>query len=62
MKHVSVIHGDNDPVVPYSNAEFISKRLGCRLVTIPNGKHLGGSAGFVTLPEVLTELMSMMNA
>lgn len=48
-----VIHGDDDPVVSYANGEYLSKKLACELVTIKNGKHLNGGAGFFELPELL---------
>lgn len=59
VKNVVVIHGDNDPNVPMSDAEEITKELGGKLIVIPNGKHLNGSAGFVELPEALSALTSM---
>lgn len=55
----SVIHGDDDPVVPLSNAGFLSEKLNCDLVIVHGGKHLNGSAGFTQLPECLKELESM---
>lgn len=48
-----VIHGDNDPIVAYANGEYLSKKLECELITINNGYHLNGSAGFFELPELL---------
>lgn len=55
-----VIHGDNDDKVPFENAEIMSKGLGCELVVIKNGGHLGGKDGFDKFPEVLEGLMEMM--
>lgn len=55
-----VIHGDNDDVVPFKNAEIMSKGLDCELVVVKNGGHLGGKDGFDKLPEVLEGLMRMM--
>lgn len=54
-----VIHGDDDPVVPFKNAEVLSKELGAELITIPHGKHLNGSAGFHALPQALEALKKM---
>lgn len=59
-KKFLVIHGDNDEVVPFENAGIMSKGLGCELVVIKNGGHLGGKDGFDTLPEVLEGLIKMM--
>ena len=58
--HFTVIHGDNDPNVPVSDAEYLSKNLSCNLILIPNGYHLNGSAGFYQLPEALTSLLKMI--
>lgn len=60
VSHFAVIHGDDDPVVPISNAGYLSEKLHCDLVVIHNGKHLNGSAGFLQLPECLRELERMM--
>lgn len=54
-----VIHGDNDPIVPFEHAEILSKELGSELVVIKNGGHLNGSAGWKTLPQVLVGLEKM---
>jgi hypothetical protein len=54
---VSVVHGDNDPLVPLADAETIARELGGTLTVIPNGQHLNGSAGFTELPELLPILI-----
>ena len=54
----TVIHGDDDPNVSLKNAEDIAKNLDCKLITIPGGKHLNGSAGFDTLPECLEVIIN----
>ena len=56
----SVIHGDNDPVVPIQNGGYLADKLNCDLVVIHEGKHLNGSAGFYQLPECLAELRKIM--
>ena len=56
-----VIHGDNDPYVPVSNAERTAKELDGQLILIPNGQHLNNSAGFHVLPECLNALLEMIN-
>ena len=60
VDHVAVIHGDNDPNVPVSDAEEIARQLDGKLILIPNGKHLNGSAGFTELPEALSVLSEMI--
>ncbi len=52
-KNFYVIHGDNDDKVPFGHAEELSKNLNCKLISIPNGGHLNGSAGWNELPQVL---------
>lgn len=59
-KHFAVIHGDNDPNVPYGDGKLLAENLGCELVTIPNGGHLSGKAQCFELPEVLQVLNDMM--
>lgn len=58
---IAVIHGDNDPLVPLANAEKIAQETGGKLIVIPNGGHLNGSAGFVVLPECLEVLKEFIN-
>ena len=52
----AVIHGDNDHVVPFTDAEEFSKALSCPLISIPNGGHLNGSSGWRELPPLLDTL------
>jgi len=59
-KYFIIIHGDNDPNVPFSDAIELSKRLGGFLISIPHGGHLNGSDGFYKLPEALDSLLKMM--
>lgn len=58
--HFTVIHGDNDPTVPFVHAEELAKNLSCELVSIKNGGHLNGSSGWYELPEALEALEKMM--
>jgi predicted alpha/beta hydrolase family esterase len=60
IKHVVVIHGDNDPYVPITDAEEITRQLNGKLIIIPNGKHLNGSAGYIELPEAVSALLEMI--
>lgn len=57
----TVIHGDNDSSVPFTDAEELSKKLGCNLIPIKNGGHLNGSSGWSELPEALDALLKMIN-
>lgn len=60
INKVVIIHRDDDPFVPLSDAEEIKERLNGKLIIIKNGKHLNGSAGFFELPELLEEIMNMI--
>ncbi len=61
VKKIAVIHGNNDPLVPLSDAQKIAKETNASLTVIPNGGHLNGSAGFVTLPECFEILKEFIN-
>lgn len=56
----SIIHGDDDPNVSFKEAEELSQIFNCNLISIPNGKHLNGSAGIYELPEVLEVLKKII--
>lgn len=60
VQNVVVIQGSDDPHVPMSDAEEITKELDGKLIVITNGKHLNGSAGFTQLPEALSALIDML--
>ena len=57
----SIIHGDNDTKVPLANAKFLSQQLNGDLIVVKDGGHLGGSDGWLTLPQCLESLNKMMN-
>ncbi len=57
----AVIHGDDDAVVPVSNAEMFARELGCEPIIVRNGGHLNGSSGRWTLPQCMEALDKMMS-
>ena len=59
-KNFVIIHGDNDEDVLFSDAEELSKKLVCDVISIPNGGHLNGKSGFYKLPEALESLLKMI--
>lgn len=61
MPALSIVHGDNDSVVPHLEAEIASQQLGAPIITIPNGQHLNGSAGWTELPQVLHQALQHIN-
>lgn len=60
-KAFSVIHGDNDDRVPFTQAEKLAQELGAELTPVPNGGHLNGKSGWNTLPQCLEALNKMMS-
>ena len=56
-KNFVVIHGSDDTVVPFSDAEEFSKALSCELISVENGGHLNGSSGWRELPPALDALI-----
>ncbi len=59
-KNFIIIHGDNDPNVPFSDAEYLAKNLSSSLISIPNGEHLCSLHGWYKLPEALKALEKMI--
>lgn len=57
----AVIHGDNDPLVPFHDAEEFSEALSSELIKIPNGGHLNGSSGWRELPAAFRALQNFLN-
>lgn len=54
-----IIHGDNDPFVPFSHAESMSQELGVPVISIKNGAHLNTEAGCFELPELRDAILSI---
>lgn len=52
----TVIHSDNDPIVPSDLSEKFAARIGARTVTVHGAGHFLTSDGFTELPEVLEAL------
>jgi len=60
VKRIVAINSDNDPHIPYSQAEEIEKRLGAELIKIHNGGHLNEKTGYNNFPLVLKKLKELM--
>jgi predicted alpha/beta hydrolase family esterase len=56
-----VVHGDDDAVVPIAQGHAIADGLGCELIRVPKGGHLGSSDGWKQLPQLLDVLDKMMS-
>jgi len=59
-QNFTIIHGDNDPDVPFSDALYLKEKLGANLISIKDGGHLNGLAGFYKLPAALEAVTAMM--
>ncbi len=60
VKKIVAINSDNDPHVPYWQAEELEKRFSLELIKVHNGQHLNEKAGFKEIPLVLEKLKEMM--
>ncbi len=56
-KSFFIIHGDNDPLVPLSEAIELSKLLSAELTIVKKGGHLNGSSGWHKLPRCLKAIL-----
>lgn len=56
----TIIHGDNDTVVPVNDGKQFAEKLNCPFIVIEDGKHLNGSAGWFQLPECLKAIEEMI--
>lgn len=59
--NIIVIHGEDDPAVPFTQAQKLSRELNCELIPVKNGGHLNGSSGWYELPEAYDALIKMIN-
>ncbi len=61
-KQSFVLHGSNDPIVPFTHAEKISKGMRCKLIKIEGGDHFSQRTEPVCyeLPEALKILEQMI--
>lgn len=53
------IQSDNDPYVPFADAEEFNKFLGAKIIIEHNAGHISGEDGIISLPNALTALLSM---
>lgn len=60
-KNFTIIHGDNDPNVPFSEGEYLRDIFSCELIPIKKGGHLNGFAGIHKLPQALESLLKMID-
>lgn len=51
-----ILHGDNDPYVPQTHAEFLQDQIGGELFIIPNGGHLNAEFNYTKF-EMLWDLI-----
>jgi len=56
---IVVINSDNDPYVPFWQAEKMSAGLAAELVTVKSGGHLNAADSYFALPIVLEKFLAM---
>ncbi len=59
-KGFSLLHGDDDPYVPLSQAQEASHRLNAPLTIVKNGGHLNQDSGYTEFPEVLERIKKLV--
>ncbi len=59
-KSFTVFHSDNDPFVSLGNGEELAKNLGVELTFIPNAGHFNKKAGYLSFPELLAKLETIL--
>ncbi len=62
-KKITIVHGTADTVVPFTQAETLSKELGCELVKVEGGSHFSQKMEPICyeLPSVLDAVLKIMN-
>jgi uncharacterized protein len=58
---VYLYNSDNDPYVPLSKGEELSKKFGVPLTIIKNGGHINASAGFQSFPKLLEDIKALLS-
>ena len=53
-------HRSNDPYVSKNNFDFIANNLQARKIIISQGGHLNEAAGFLSFPQLLIQLKSLL--
>ena len=59
-KHFDVFQSDDDPYVAFGNGELLAKELGVKLTFIPNAGHFNKIAGYLTFPELLKKVETIL--
>jgi len=55
---ITVIHSDNDPLVPQAASRRFAAALSADIVTVPGAGHFLASDGVTSLPQVVAALMA----
>lgn len=56
--HITVLYGERDPYVSLQQSQTLAKNLECRMITVPDGRHLNDSAGFSELPGLIDLILT----
>lgn len=62
IKKVVVIHSDNDPIIPMSDAELVRDNLDAQLIIVPKAWHFDDADGWTELPQARDALLKMMKS
>jgi hypothetical protein len=57
---ITAIFSDDDPYIDLENVEFFKQRLDAKTVVLSGKGHMGQSEGFKEVPEILNELLRMI--
>jgi predicted alpha/beta hydrolase family esterase len=55
-----ILHGEDDPYVPLTAAQYLAKNVDTEVIVIPNGGHLNASAGFSAFPQLMKEMEKIL--
>ena len=56
-KNFYMCHGEDDPYVPFHNAEILAENLGIEIDMIEHGGHLNEETGYTEFPYLLEQII-----
>ena len=59
-KNFVIFHSDNDPFVSLGNGEELAKNLEVNLTFIPNAGHFNKKAGYLSFPQLLEKVETIL--
>jgi uncharacterized protein len=58
---IRMYSSDNDPYVPLQRGLDIAARLGVQMQVVKGGGHINAEAGFLTFPQLLSDLLLLLD-